>query len=67
MRRFDCKGLFNMTPRDGYIDCALRHEGDHIRYKDIGIPEKWHQFIRDNLKLGPAKVRAHRCIEFCDN
>ena len=56
-----------MTPRAGHVNCVLRHELDHIRYKDIRIPDKWRQFILDNHKLGPAKVRAHQCIEFCDN
>ena len=62
MRRFDCKGLFYMTLRAGYIDCVLKHQLDHIRYKDIRIPDKWCQFILDNHKLGPAKVRAHLCL-----
>ena len=67
MPRFDCNGRFYMTPQAGYIDCALKHLLDHIHYKDIRIPDKWRQFILDNHKLGPAKVRAHWCIQFCDN
>ena len=28
---------------------------------------KSRQLILDNHKLGPAKVHAHQCIEFCDS
>ena len=45
-----------MMPQTGYIDCVLKHQLDHIHYKDIGIPDEWHQFILDNHKLGPVKV-----------
>jgi hypothetical protein len=52
-----------MTPGDGYIDCVLKHQINHIRYKDIRIPDKWRQFILDSHRLGPAKVRTHCIVE----
>jgi hypothetical protein len=58
MDRFHCKGLFYMTPRAGYIDCTLSHHLDHIRYKDIAIPDEWRQFIMEKYDLGPTKVCA---------
>jgi len=56
MARFPCKGVFHVTLRDGYFDCVLNHSLNHVRYKDISVPEEWRRFIVDNHKLGPAKV-----------
>ena len=56
MPRFKCNGVLYTTLRDGYFDCTLKHHLNHVRYKDIGIPEKWRQFIMENYKCGPTKV-----------
>ena len=56
MSRFPCNGLLYVTPRDVYFNCVLKHSLDHVRYKDITIPEKWCQFILDNYKYGPMQV-----------
>ena len=45
-----------MTLRDGYFDCVLNHSLNHVHYTDIRIPDKWHEYIMDNHKLGPMNV-----------
>ena len=62
MARFPCKGVLYLTPRDGYFDCLLSHSIDHVRYKDISIPDFWLQYIKDNHKIGPTNVSIHRFI-----
>jgi len=56
MPRFKCNGVLYTTLRDGYFDCTVKHHLNHVRYKDIRIPEKWRQFITDNYKRGPTMV-----------
>ena len=56
MARFPCNGLLYVTPRDGFIQCVVKHSLDHVPYKEISIPEEWRQYITDNHNIGPAKV-----------
>lgn len=56
MPRFKCNRVLYTTLRDGYFDCTLKHHLNHVRYKDIGIPEKSRQFIMENYKCSPTKV-----------
>ena len=56
MARFPCQGYVYITLHDGFFDCLLDHPLDHVRYKDISIPEKWKQYIMDNHSDGPTKV-----------
>src|SRR5258708_22176220 len=64
MNCFPCKGMLYMMPCTGYVDCVLKHPFNHIHYKDIRIPDIWHQFIADNYNLGPSKVHVNSGIEF---
>ena len=63
MPHFNCNGLLYMTLQNRYFDCLLKHQLDHILYKDIGIPDEWCQYITDNHKYGPTKVRVPCFIE----
>ena len=56
MSRFSCKGMFYVTARNGVFDCVLKHSQNHVRYKDIRIPDYWRQYIIENHKDGPTKV-----------
>ena len=58
MARFPCNGLLYVTPRDGFIQCMVKHSLDHVPYKEISIPEEWRQYITDNHNIGAVKVRV---------
>jgi len=64
MSRFPCNRAVYLTPRNGYIDCVVKHSCNHIRYKDITIPEKWRKYIIDNHKCGPTMVSIPCFVQF---
>ena len=63
MARFPCHGVFLVTLRDGYFDCALDHSLDHLPYNDIRVPDEWIDFIKENHKLGPTIVSVPHFIQ----
>lgn len=59
MDAFKCSGWLHITLFDsgtvGWI--SMKHLDDHIPYFRIDLPDDVKAFVRDNLKLKPAKVR----------
>ena len=60
MERFDCQGRLHIVVRheNGNAIAAVQitHRQSHKMYVNIDLPEKWHTFINDNHRMGPAKV-----------
>jgi hypothetical protein len=45
-----------MTPHEGTTIVMITRQQLHKSYVSIDLPEKWHTFIKDNHRMGPAKV-----------
>jgi len=60
MERFECYGELHITPSEGIADVMIAHQSLHKSYVCIDLPERWHTFIEENHRMGPAKV-CRRC------
>jgi hypothetical protein len=62
MEHGECKGFLRIQVRSDslYMNIAVHHVHSHAPYEDISLPEKWKEFIRNNLKMTPAQVRLCR-------
>ena len=60
MERFDCKGRLHVALRNGIAVVEITHCQSHKLYVNIDLPEKWRTFIKDNHKMGSAKVCRRR-------
>jgi hypothetical protein len=56
MECFECHGQLYMTPHKGTAVVMITHQQLHKLYVSIDLLEKWHTFIKDNHRMGPAKV-----------
>ena len=56
MERFDCHSQLHIAGHNGVAVVQITHQISHKSYVDIEIPEKWSTLIKDNYKMGPAKV-----------
>jgi len=56
MQHFDCHGRMHITIHNGTAIVDITHCQSHKLYVSIDLPKKWHTFIKDNHKMGPAKV-----------
>ena len=56
MERFDCHGRLNVAVHNRDAVVGITHCQSHKPYVNIGLPKKWHTFIKDNHKMGPTKV-----------
>ena len=63
MARFPCNRVLQVALRDGQFHCLLNHSMDHLRYKDIRIPDLWQTFIKENVKIGPTNVSVPCLIQ----
>ena len=60
MECFDCHGQLHVALRDGIAVVEITHCQSHKLYVSIDLPEKWRIFIKNNHKMGPAKVCSRR-------
>jgi len=60
MERFDCHGQLQVALCDGIAVVKITHQLSHKSYVSIDILEKWRTFIKNNHKMGPAKVRRRQ-------
>ena len=56
MEQFECNGLLNVALHEGATVVKITHQQSHKSYISIDLPEKWHTFIKNNHRMGPAKV-----------
>jgi len=56
MDRFECHGKLCITPHEGTVDVKITHQQSHKKYVNIELPDKWRTFIKENHRMGPAKV-----------
>jgi hypothetical protein len=56
MERFECHGRLCVTPHEDAVVVKITHRRSHKSYISIDLPEKWRTFIKDNHRMGPAKV-----------
>ncbi len=62
MPRFHCNGWLHIVAgRDiATMDITVKHEVEHVAYKDIYLPDKWKEYIRDNARnQTPGQVSRH--------
>jgi hypothetical protein len=45
---------------DPMVRVTIKHKHKHSSYEDISLPEKWKQFIQDNVGMSPQKVGIYR-------
>ena len=57
---FDCKGWLHIALHNGIAVVEIMHCQSHKLYVNINLPEKWRTFIKDNHKMGSAKVCRRR-------
>ncbi|RPD61298.1 hypothetical protein L227DRAFT_466509, partial [Lentinus tigrinus ALCF2SS1-6] len=61
MPRFHCSGWLHIVAAPGVdaMDITVKHKLDHIAYKDIYLPDKWKQYIRENARSQtPGQLRG---------
>ena len=56
MDRFECRGRLHITPHEGIANVEITHQQLHKSYINIELPDKWRTFIKENHRMGPAKV-----------
>jgi len=56
MERFECRGQLRMTLDEGATIVRIIHEQSHKPYVSIDLLDKWCTFIKENHRMGPAKV-----------
>ena len=57
----DCHGQLCVTFHNDVAVVEITHHQAHKQYVNIDLPANLHEFIKDNHKMGPAKV--HRQIK----
>jgi len=63
MERFNCHGQLNVVLHNAVAVVKIAHRQSHKPYVNIDLPDKWRTFIKNNHKMGPARVC--RRIEGC--
>ena len=56
MDRFECHGVLHVTSHEGIANVEISHQQLHKSYVNIELPDKWRTFIKENHRIGPAKV-----------
>lgn len=48
------------APDIATMDITVKHALDHVAYKDIYLPEKWKEYIRENARSQTPGQVSHR-------
>jgi len=58
MERGHCDGWIHLVllDNDPVVRTLIKHKHDHPPYEDIDLPQKWVEFIKNNLEMSPARV-----------
>jgi hypothetical protein len=56
--RFCCNGLLiiKVYHEESRATVNLSHDSPHIEYTDIEIPDRWKEFIKENINSMPSRV-----------
>lgn len=60
MARFHCGGSINIfVPHDvtEALHVYVHHDIHHMRYTDIGLPQRWKDYIKENIGTSAGDVR----------